>query len=88
MPKKEVEALGRAFDKMERESRKQQTQSPEPEEAKTFAIGFSSNDVQLTTRDGTVNVTAKLSKDDFDKVIYTHGLYIMEYLREKGLIKQ
>ena len=85
MPKKEVEALGRAFDRMERENRKQSL--PEPEEPKTFAIGFYSDDVQLSSRDGVVNVTAKLSKTDFDKIIYSYGVYIMDYLREKDLIK-
>lgn len=43
MPRKEVEALGRAFDRMERENRKQSL--PELEEPQTFAIGFSSDNV-------------------------------------------
>lgn len=85
MPKKDVTALGRAFDRMERENRKQSL--PEPEEPRTFAIGFCSDNVQLSTRDGVVNVTARLSKEDFDKIIYSYGVYIMDYLREKGLIK-
>ena len=85
MPRKEVEALGRAFDRMERENRKPSV--PEPEESRTFAIGFCSDNVQMSTRDGKVNVTARLSKEDFDKIIYSYGVYIMDYLREKGLIK-
>lgn len=85
MPRKEVEALGRAFDRMERENRKQSLL--EPEEPQTFAIGFCSDNVQLSTRDGVVNVTARLSKEDFNKIIYSYGVYIMDYLREKGLIK-
>ena len=85
MPRKDVEALGRAFDRIDRENHKQSL--PEPENPQTFAIGFSSGNVQLSTRDGVVNVTARLSKEDFDKIIYSYGVYIMDYLREKGLIK-
>lgn len=85
MPRKDVETLGRAFDRIDRENHKQSL--PEPENPQTFAIGFSSDNVQLSTRDGVVNVTARLSKEDFDKIIYSYGVYIMDYLREKGLIK-
>lgn len=85
MPRKDVEALGRAFDRIGQENHKQSL--PEPKEPQTFAIGFSSDNVQLSTRDGVVNVTARLSKEDFDKIIYSYGVYIMDYLREKGLIK-
>lgn len=53
----------------------------------TFCIGFESSDVQMTTKDGKVNVTAHIGKDYFDKIIYSNGAYIIEYLKEKGLIK-
>lgn len=53
-----------------------------------FPIGFTTDDLSTSMRDGKVNVTARLSKEDFDKIIYSYGVYILDYLSEKGLIKK
>lgn len=52
-----------------------------------FSIGFTTDDLSTSMRGGKVNVTARVSKEDFDKIIYSYGVYILDYLSEKGLIK-
>ena len=54
---------------------------------KTFAIGFETDDISLSTRGGTASVTARISKEHFDKIVYSYGAYILDYFKEKRLIK-
>ena len=52
-----------------------------------FPIGFTTDDISTSMRGGKVNVTARVSKEDFDKIIYSYGVYILDYFSEKGLIR-
>lgn len=83
MSKKVIDNLVKAFekDKSNKSDLKREINMDD------FAIGFSSDDIQITTRNGTANVTAHIKKDEFDKILYTHGYYIIEYLKDKGFIK-
>jgi len=80
MPKKEVVKLCEAFEKSNKREKH------EIEEDNSFAISFVTDDCQLNTKDGKVSVTARISKKDFDKMIYSYGIYIIDYLTEKKLI--
>lgn len=53
-----------------------------------FCIGFTTGDLSTSMRGGKVNVTARVSKEDFDKIIYSYGVYVLDYFSEKGLIKK
>lgn len=53
---------------------------------KTFSIGFETRDFSCRIRDDAVSITAIIEKEEFDKMIYTHGVYIAEFLKEKGII--
>ena len=53
-----------------------------------FLIGFTTDDISTSMRNGKVNVTARVSKEDFDRIIYSYGAYILDYFSEKGLIKK
>jgi hypothetical protein len=78
--KKEIERLADAHGKM---ISKNHDYSVDPD---TFSIGFTTDNFQCTTNDGKVSVTAKINKKDFDTIIYSYGLYVIEYLKEKKLI--
>ena len=52
-----------------------------------FAVSFSTDDFQCITKEGKVSVTARIPKKEFDSIIYSYGIYIIEYLAEKGLIR-
>ena len=80
MPKKEVVKLCEAFERSHKGKRQ------EIEEDTSFAVSFTTDDCQLNTRDGKVSLTARMSKEDFDKIIYSYGVYIIDYFKEKGLI--
>lgn len=80
MPKKEVVKLCEAFERSNKIKRQ------EIEEDTSFAVSFTTDDCQLNTRDGKVSLTARISKEDFDKIIYSYGVYIIDYFKEKGLI--
>lgn len=56
------------------------------EENKTFSIGFKTRDFSCSTRDDYVSITAIIEKEEFDNMIYAHGVYIAEFLKEKGII--
>jgi predicted Fe-Mo cluster-binding NifX family protein len=80
MPKKEVVKLCEAFEKSNK------FKKHETEENNSFVISFVTNDCQLNTKDGKVSVTAKISKEYFDTIIYSYGIYVIDYLNEKKLI--
>ncbi len=80
MPKKEVVKLCEAFEKSNKGKRR------EIKDDSSFSVSFTTDDCQLNTRDGKVSLTAKISKEDFDKMIYIYGVYIIDYLTEKKLI--
>ena len=53
----------------------------------TFALGFETNDISTSMRGGKVQVTTRIDKEQFDKIIYSYGAYILDYLKEKGFVK-
>lgn len=55
----------------------------EPFVQDTFSIGFETTDFSCRTRDNSVSITAVISKEEFDKIIYSYGIYIAEFLKEK-----
>lgn len=52
-----------------------------------FALGFETTDINTSMRGGKVYVTTRIDKEQFDKIIYSYGVYILNYLKEKGLVK-
>lgn len=49
---------------------------------KTFAVGFESDDVQISCHGNVAKVTAHVSKEQFDKIINSNIVYIWEYLKD------
>lgn len=83
MSKKELSRLADAYEK----SRPKRV-SLDNEADKDFAVSFTTDDFQCITRDGKVSVTARIPKNEFENIIYSYGIYIIDYLAQKGLIKQ
>ena len=81
MPKKEVVKLCEAFEKSKMGLNKCGV------DMASFPISFTTDDLQLNTKDGMVSVTARITKEDLDRILYSYGLYIIDYFKEKGLIK-
>lgn len=82
MSKKVIDKIVDAYEK----TRPKSEVTVEPVDG--FFIGFTTDDLSMSTRGGKVNVTARVSKKDFDKIIYSYGVYILDYFSEKGLIKK
>lgn len=82
MAKKVFDKIVKAYEK----TRPKSEVTVEPVDG--FSIGFTTDDLSTSMRDGKVNVTARVSKEDFDKIIYSYGVYILDYFSEKGLIKK
>lgn len=82
MTKKVIDKIVCAYEK----TRPKREVTVEPVDG--FSIGFTTDDLSTSMMGGKVNVTARVSKEDFDKIIYSYGVYILDYLSEKGLIKK
>jgi len=82
MSKKAIDKIVDAYEK----TRPNREVTVEPIDG--FSIGFTTDDLSTSMRGGKVNVTARVSKEDFDKIIYSYGVYILDYFSEKGLIKK
>ena len=81
MSKKELYKIAKAFEK----TRPKRKFDVEP--ITTFSLGFETTDISTSMRDGKVSVTTRIDKKQFDKIIYLYGAYILDYLKEKGLVK-
>ena len=81
MSKKELDKLTKAFEK----TRPKCKSDVEP--ITTFALGFETTDISTSMRGGKVSVTTRIDKEQFDKIIYSYGAYILDYLKEKGFVK-
>lgn len=82
MSKKQLEKLVDAYEKS-----RPKHNTLDDKDDKGFAVSFSTDDFQCITKEGKVSVTARIPKKEFDSIIYSYGIYIMEYLAEKGLIR-
>lgn len=83
MGKRQLDRMAKAFEK----SLPKRDYLSSEELYKTFAVSFNTNDFQCSTRDNQIVVSAKISKEEFDGILYQHAVYIMEYLKEKGFTK-
>jgi len=82
MSKKAIDKIVDAYEKTRTNS------GVKVEPVNGFPIGFTTDDLSTNMIGGKVNVTARLSKEDFDKIIYSYGVYILDYFSKKGLIKK
>lgn len=75
MGKKQLDAIGKAFES---------TLQKKPIEGPDYAsVSFNSKDCICTTYDGGVHINARVGFKDFDAIIETNLLYVLEYLKSK-----
>lgn len=50
-----------------------------------ISIGFETKDLSVSTKDNCAKVMARIEKEEFNKIIKTNALYILEYLKENNI---
>lgn len=75
MGKKQLNAICDAFDKS--------TQKKPVEGPDYASVSFNSTDCICTTSNGGVHINARVDFKEFDSIIDTNLLYILEYLKSK-----